>query len=110
MSSHRRDTDRKNYYREVFTQLLSVNPRRAEEIQAMPVEDREKIALIEAELPQEQPAGDLGISLCAEIVKLQREVAQLCQATRALVTLQSVMDKKLDVALKGGAGADFAVI
>jgi hypothetical protein len=59
---------------------------------------------------QQQPAGDPGKSLVREIELLRAQVAQLTQATRALVTLQSVMDKKLDVALKGGAGADFAVI
>jgi hypothetical protein len=110
MSSHRRDTDRKNYYREVFTKLFNVNPRRAEEIQAMGVEDREKITLLEAELPQEQPASDPGISLCAEVVKLREQVAQLTQAVRGLVQLQSVANQKLDVALKGGVGADFAVL
>ena len=45
-----------------------------------------------------------------EIVKLQREVAQLCMAVRRLVTLQAVMDRKLDVVLKGGVGADYAVL
>ncbi len=49
-------------------------------------------------------------SVAEETAKLQREVAHLCQAVRGLTTLQSVMDKKLDVALKGGVGADFAVL
>ena len=58
---------------------------------------------------EQQPAGEPRI-ISDEIVKLQREVAQLCVAVRGLVTLQAVMDKKLDVALKGGVGAEFAVL
>ena len=63
------------------------------------------------------PSGDPGRSLVAEVRKLQEEVAglrtnvaQLCQATRGLVTLISVLDKKVDAALRGGPGADFGVI
>jgi hypothetical protein len=41
---------------------------------------------------------------------LRQQVAQLCQAVRGLVTLISVLDKKVDTALKGGPGADFAVL
>jgi hypothetical protein len=40
----------------------------------------------------------------------RQRVAQLCQAVRGLTTLQAVMDRKLDAALKGGVGADFAVL
>jgi hypothetical protein len=65
----------------------------------------------------EAPSGDPGRSLFAEVQKLSTEiaslrtnVAQLCQATRGLVTLISVLDKKVDTALKGGIGADFAVL
>lgn len=65
----------------------------------------------------EQPTGDPGKSLIREIEKLQVEVGalrtnvqSLCQAVRGLVTLQAVMDKRLEAALKGGPGADFAVL
>ncbi len=51
-----------------------------------------------------------GKSLVNEVQLLREQVTLLAQATRALVTLQSVMDKKLDAALKGGVGADFAVL
>lgn len=61
--------------------------------------------------------GDAGRSLFAEVQGLKAEVAalrsnvgQLCVATKGLVTLISVLDKKLDTALKGGVGADFAVL
>lgn len=55
-------------------------------------------------------AGDPGKSLVQEVALLRQQVAQLCQATRGLVTLISVLDKKVDCALKGGPGADFAVL
>lgn len=55
---------------------------------------------------EQQPTGDPGKSLIREIEKLQAEVGalrtnvqSLCQAVRGLVTLQAVMDKRLDVAL-----------
>jgi hypothetical protein len=51
-----------------------------------------------------------GRSLLREVELLREQVQQLCQAVRGLVQLQSVMDKKLDTALKGGVGADFAVL
>ncbi len=51
-----------------------------------------------------------GKSLLREVELLREQIQQLCSATRSLVQLQSVMDKKLDVALKGGVGADFAVV
>jgi hypothetical protein len=38
------------------------------------------------------------------------ELQELAKAVRGLVTLVSVLDKKLDTALKGGIGADFAVM
>jgi hypothetical protein len=56
------------------------------------------------------PERRQNVSISGEMTKLRGEVAQLCQAVRGLVTLQSVMDKKLDAALKGGVGADFAVL
>jgi hypothetical protein len=49
-----------------------------------------------------------GKSLIEEVSKLRGEVAQLCQAVRQLVQLQSVANQKLDVALKGNA--DCAVL
>jgi hypothetical protein len=58
----------------------------------------------------EPPAGDTGKSLVQEVALLRSQVAQLCQATRGLVTLISVLDKKVDAALNGGVGADFAVL
>ncbi|MBZ5687220.1 MAG: hypothetical protein LAP86_19535 [Acidobacteriia bacterium] len=58
----------------------------------------------------EPPMGEPGKSLAKEVELLRLQVAQLCQATRGLVTLISVLDKKVDVALKGGPGADFAVL
>jgi hypothetical protein len=51
-----------------------------------------------------------GKSLIDEVAKLRSEVAQLCTAVRGLVTLIAVLDKKVDTALKGGVGADFAVL
>ncbi len=42
--------------------------------------------------------------------KLTGQVAQLTQAVRGMVTLVSVLDKKVDSALKGGLGADFGVV
>lgn len=58
----------------------------------------------------EPTAGDPGKSLVQEVVVLRTNVAQLCQAVRGLVTLISVLDKKVDAALKGGVGADCGVI
>jgi hypothetical protein len=49
-----------------------------------------------------------GKSLVEEVSKLRGEVAQLCQAVRGLVQLISVLDRKVDVALKGNA--DCAVL
>jgi hypothetical protein len=51
-----------------------------------------------------------GKSLIQEVQLLREQVADLCKATRGLVTLISVLDKKVDTALKGGVGADFAVL
>ena len=45
-----------------------------------------------------------------EVALLRGQVAQLCQAVRGLTTLQAVMDKKLDVALKGGSGSNVGCI
>jgi hypothetical protein len=53
---------------------------------------------------------DAGKSLIQEVELLRQQVQQLCQAVRGLVSLQAVMDRKLDAALKGGAGCDVAVL
>ena len=58
----------------------------------------------------EQPNPSEGKSLVAEVAALRSNVQQLCQAVRGLVTLISVLDKKVDTALKGGVGADFGVM
>ena len=60
--------------------------------------------------PQPLPASDAGKSLIREVELLREQVQQLCGAVRALVQLQSVANQKLDVVLKGGVGADFAVL
>lgn len=49
-----------------------------------------------------------GKSLIREVELLREQVQQLCQAVRQLVQLQSVMDRKIDVVLKGNA--DCAVL
>jgi len=54
--------------------------------------------------------GTDAASLLEEHKRLTGQVAQLTQAVRGLVTLLSVLDKKVDAALKGGVGADFAVL
>ena len=51
-----------------------------------------------------------GRSLITEVQLLREQVQQLCVAVRGLVQLQSVANQKLDAALKGGPGADFAVL
>ena len=73
--------------------------------------------VVKLQSDEEPPPLSEGKSLIREIEKLQGEVAglrsnvqQLCTAVRGLVTLQSVMDKKLDNALKGGVSADCGVI
>ena len=53
---------------------------------------------------------DAGKSLVAEVAALRNNVQQLCQAVRGLVTLISVLDKKVDAVLKGGVGADCGVL
>jgi hypothetical protein len=53
---------------------------------------------------------DNGKSLIREVELLREQVQDLCKAVRGLVQLQSVANQKLDVALKGGVGADFAVL
>jgi hypothetical protein len=58
----------------------------------------------------EPPAGNPGKSLIREVELLRLQLADLCRATHALVTFVSVLDKKVDTALKGGVGADFAVL
>jgi hypothetical protein len=58
----------------------------------------------------EPPTGDPGKSLVAEVAALRTNVQQLCQAVRGLVTLISVLDRKVDTALKGGIGADCGVL
>ena len=58
---------------------------------------------------QQQPSGEPKI-ISEEVAKLTSQVAQLCAHVRGLVQLQAVMDRKLDTALKGGIGADFAVL
>lgn len=50
----------------------------------------------------EPQPGDPGKSLVAEVAALRTNVQQLCTAVRGLVTLLSVLDKKVDVAIKGG--------
>ncbi len=50
------------------------------------------------------------VSLLEEHKRLTGQVAQLTQAVRGLLTLLSVLDKKVDTALKGGIGADFGVL
>ena len=50
------------------------------------------------------------VELVAEVQLLREQIAQLTAAVCGLVQLQSVMDRKLDTALKGGVGADFAVM
>ena len=59
---------------------------------------------------QPSPSGDSGKSLIKEVELLRQQVQQLCAAVRGLVQLQSVANQKLDAALKGGVGADFAVL
>lgn len=59
---------------------------------------------------EQQPSGDPGRSLIQEIDRLREQQAELTKAVRALCTLMSVLDKKVDTALKGGVGADFAVL
>jgi len=54
--------------------------------------------------------GDPGKSLIKEVETLREQVQQLCAAVRQLVQLQSLANQKLDAALKGGIGADFAVM
>jgi len=44
---------------------------------------------------------DAGRSLTQEVALLRAQVAQLCQAVRSLVQLQSVANQKLDAALSG---------
>lgn len=46
----------------------------------------------DTEAPREEP----GKSLVQEVALLRQHVAQLCQAIRGLVTLISVLDKKVD--------------
>jgi hypothetical protein len=57
-----------------------------------------------------EPEASEPRTLSDEIAKLRGEVAQLCAAVRALVTLVSVLDQKIDTALKGGIGADCGVV
>jgi hypothetical protein len=57
-----------------------------------------------------EPTANEPRVLSSEVVKLREQVAQLCQAVRGLVTLISVLDKKVDTALKGGNRPDFGVI
>jgi hypothetical protein len=58
----------------------------------------------------EQQASSEPRIISDEVAKLTTQVAQLCAAVRGLVTLIAVLDKKVDTALKGGVGADFAVL
>jgi hypothetical protein len=76
------------------------------------VEELKEPATFHVKLPSdtEPPAGEHGKSLVQEVALLRNQVAQLCQAVRGLLTLISVLDKKVDTALKGGPGADFAVL
>ena len=59
----------------------------------------------------EPPAIDPGKSLVQEVALLQQQVAQLCQAVRGLVQLQSVLNQGVQQLLKrDGGGADCAVL
>jgi len=55
---------------------------------------------------------DAGRSLSAEVRLLRDQVGDLCRAMRALVTLISVLDKKVDACLKsaGSSGPTCGVI
>ena len=57
------------------------------------------------EKPNEQQAGDPGKSLIKEVETLREQQVELTKAVRALCTLMSVLDRKVDASLKGGAGA-----
>jgi hypothetical protein len=78
----------------------------------------EELELSASPSQEEQRAmGDAGRSLFAEVTNLKAEVAalrsnvgQLCTAVRGLVTFMSVLDQKVDAALRGGPGADFGVL
>ena len=67
-----------------------------------------------SDLVSENPKSVLettpGKSLIQEVTLLREQVTALCTAVRGLVQLQSVANQKLDVALKGGFGADCGVI
>jgi hypothetical protein len=56
----------------------------------------------------EPPSGDPGKSLVKEVELLRQQVAQLCQAVRGLLQLQSIANQKLDAVIKGNA--DCAVL
>lgn len=58
----------------------------------------------------EQPMGDPGRSLSAEVRLMREQMAQLCQAVRGLVQLQSVLNQAVQQLLKRDGGADFGVI
>ena len=49
-NNHPRFTNQHGYYREVFTKLLTTNPTKAVEIQAMQNTTYDKIVLLEKEL------------------------------------------------------------
>ena len=78
---------------------------------------REAHRLAAAKKPSERLCEDPGRSLIgevngltAEITLMREQLAKLCEATRGLVTLMSVLDKKVDTALRGGPGVDCAVL
>ena len=58
----------------------------------------------------EQPMGDPGRSLSAEVRLMREQVGDLCKAVRALVQLQSVLNQGVQQLLKRDGGADFGVI
>jgi hypothetical protein len=59
----------------------------------------------------EQPTGDPGKSLTQEVALLRQQVAQLCQAVRGLVQLQSVLNTAVQQLLKrDGVIGDCAVL
>jgi hypothetical protein len=68
------------------------------------------VADFHVKLPSDTEAlrEEPGKSLTKEVELLRLQVAQLCQAVRGLVQLQSVANQKLDAVIKGNA--DCAVL
>jgi hypothetical protein len=77
------------------------------------VEEVKEPATFHVKLPSdtEPPAGEPGKSLVQEVALLRNQVAQLCQAVRGLVQLQSVLNQGVQQLLKrDGVGVDCAVV